>query len=252
MKKQLLVITLFIASVLTVNAQCVINSSLTNAGFYPDSLTGIAGATVGVPYNDDIQFRIPQDTVLFGFPVAIDNAVIDSVGGLPTFFAPTANPVGPVLGNGNGCIRISGTAVSGQELGGPNSDGVYPLIIYYTMTATVPFIGQIPLPLTNNYYRLVISPTVGLNVLLNKQNTSICFPNPANENMAIEFVSAGAKSYSLEVFNYLGQSVAKQTGNTKEGVNKIDFKTSSLANGTYIYRLTAGSSSSSKTFSIEH
>lgn len=252
MKKQLLVITLFLASVLTINAQCVINSSLTNAGFYPDSLTGIAGATVAVPYNDDIQFRIPQDTVLFGFTVAIDNAVIDSVGGLPAGFTNTPNPAGPILGNGNGCMRISGTAVSGQELGGPNSDGVYPLIIYYTMTATVPFVGQIPLPLTNNYYRLVISPSVGLNVLLNKQNMSINYPNPAIDNMAIEFISSGAKSYTLEVFNYIGQSVSKQSGNAKEGINKIDYKTSGLANGTYVYRLTAGNSSTSKTFSVEH
>jgi hypothetical protein len=149
-------------------------------------------------------------------------------------------------------MRISGTATAGQELGGPNSDGVYPLTIYYTMTATVPFIGQIPLPLTNNYYRLVISPSVGLNSLLNKQNMAISYPNPANDNLAIEFISAGAKTYTLEVFNYTGQSVAKQTGNAKEGVNKINFKTSDLANGTYIYRLTAGNSSTTKTISVEH
>ncbi len=251
MKKQLLVITLFIASVFSMNAQCVINTSLTAPGFYPDSLTGIAGATVAVPYNEDIQYRIPLSYTFFGFPASVVEGVIDSISGLPLGFTPTYNPGSAVLADNNGCMRISGTPVAGQELGGPNSDGVYPLIIHYTLTLSSPF-GPIPAPVTNTYYRLVISPTVGLTTLLNKQNMSVSFPNPANENMAIEFVSAGTKSYSLEVFNYLGQSVAKQTGNAKEGVNKIDFKTSSLANGTYIYRLTAGSSSSSKTFSIEH
>ena len=75
------------------------------------------------------------------------------------------------------------------------------------------------------------------------------YPNPFNPATTITFAvpsSAGTSRLSgtvvsLQVFDVLGRQVATLVNDTRApGVYTVQFDASSLASGTYIYRLTAG------------
>ncbi len=252
MIKQLLFIASFFTLAFSANAQCVINTSLTSQGFYPDTLTNLPTANVGTAYSTDIQMRVPADTVIFGQTILIDSVHIDGLSGLPGSFMSMVNPISATtFGNGNMCMLISGTAVSGEELGGPNNDGIYPLVINYTSYITIPFIGSQSIPQTYTGYKLVVLSPVGLNDVSNTLNL-ITYPNPANANQIIEYTSANNENYALGIYNSMGQMVANKAGSVKEGVNKINVSTADLTNGMYFYSLKVGNAVFSKSILVQH
>lgn len=225
--KKLLLSAVFAAAALLSQAQCIVNPGLTAPGFYPDSLTGIPGATVGVPYSTDIQIRVPQDTVLFGFTIPIDSMVINSIANIPPGFIFTSNPIsGTIPGNGNGCMLISGTATPGQETGGLLSDGVYNLLINYTLYATVPFVGSQSLPQVNVDYRLVVTNPVGIKT--NSAGKAIkMYPNPVSDVLTLE---TAAGEYRMDLFDYTGRLILSQQG-TNTG--KLALSTENVQTGNY-------------------
>lgn len=252
MIKQLLFIASFFTAAFSANAQCIINTSLTSQGFYPDTLTNLPTANVGTAYSTDIQMRVPADTVIFGQTIQIDSVHIDGLNGLPGSFTSMVNPISATtFGNGNMCMLISGTAVSGEELGGPNSDGIYPLVINYTSYVTVPFIGSQAIPQTYTGYKLVVLSPVGLNDVSNTLNL-ITYPNPANNNQIIEYTATNSSAFSLDIYNNFGQLISNQNGSVKEGVNKINVSTSNLPSGVYFYSLKVGNALLSKSILIQH
>lgn len=68
------------------------------------------------------------------------------------------------------------------------------------------------------------------------------YPNPFNPSTTINFNLAKETNVSLKVFNLLGQEVASLAANEfmQAGSYSYKFNASSLASGTYIYRLEAG------------
>jgi hypothetical protein len=67
------------------------------------------------------------------------------------------------------------------------------------------------------------------------------YPNPFNPTTTIQFSLPEAAQTTLEVYNMLGQRVAMLVNeNLSAGTHAISFDASSLASGTYIYRLTSG------------
>ena len=74
------------------------------------------------------------------------------------------------------------------------------------------------------------------------------YPNPFNPSTTIEFSIPFSAEVSLKIYNLLGQEIATLI-NEKEmsdGDHRISWDAESVSNGTYIYRITAGSFSLSK------
>ena len=89
-------------------SQCIPNTAITTSGIFPDSATGLAIGTVGQPYNQVLQIKVPVDTVTTfgGFPltVPITSIALSSFTGLPPGLTYVCNPTNCVFpGGSNGC-----------------------------------------------------------------------------------------------------------------------------------------------------
>ncbi len=115
------------------NAQCIIDSTQTAAGVYPDTLPD---ATAGQPYSVDITFVMLTDTL----GLTIYNYQILSVAGLPVGLNWQCNAA---AGGCNydpsvsvyGCVLVSGT---------PLVAGTYTMTV--TVVADVQLVGQQVIP----------------------------------------------------------------------------------------------------------
>jgi len=68
------------------------------------------------------------------------------------------------------------------------------------------------------------------------------YPNPFNPSTTIEFNLAEDSKVSLEIFNTLGEEVAKLVNENMVRGNKIiKYDASDLSSGVYLYKLTARS-----------
>jgi len=73
------------------------------------------------------------------------------------------------------------------------------------------------------------------------------FPNPFNPSTTIRYSVPVAGKVCVKVFNLLGEEVRTlYNGEQNAGVYEVTFDASSLASGTYFYRLTTGESSMTK------
>ncbi|MBI3509872.1 MAG: T9SS type A sorting domain-containing protein [Bacteroidetes bacterium] len=248
------------------HSQCTINSSLfgppnnTNYSIIPDTITNLPIAYVGTPYNTDLQFHIQPDTVtMFGtFPIT--QVQIDSVTGIPanftylpnpstgTFTTPTATPPG----TGYGCVAVTGLAVAGQELGGPNSDGVYPLIVYYTATVVI-FSVPTPEATTKTGYKLVIQPANGFNSYEIKQfSVATNSPNPADDHTDFRFNIPNAGNVNLVIYDVLGNVIKQDIISVAKGTAQYDLNTSELSSGVYLCSFRMGNSVVTKRITVSH
>ena len=67
------------------------------------------------------------------------------------------------------------------------------------------------------------------------------YPNPSNPKSKIDFEIPEQNNVSIKVYNILGEEVAELMNETKEpGYYTVEFDGSSLASGTYFYRILSG------------
>ena len=67
------------------------------------------------------------------------------------------------------------------------------------------------------------------------------YPNPFNPSTTFEYSITKSSHVVLEVFNVLGQSVARVVdGQLNAGSYRVTYDASHLSSGVYLYRLTAG------------
>lgn len=95
------------------------------------------------------------------------------------------------------------------------------------------------------------SPTTGIEDEINNPNAFNLeqnFPNPFNPSTKIKYtIPFSGENVTLKVYNVLGNEVATLVNETKAaGTYTADFSTSSLASGTYFYKLKAGNFSETK------
>ena len=155
MKNLLIILFVFINVLQAFPQACTPNPQyLGNPGVYPDSLTGIADAYVGVSYSDVITFVNPDDTTInlpgVGIVTLILNYYkIDSVKIITTDtfdistigFSYACNPSNCQMpGNGSGCLTIQCSNPAAQYV------GEYPVIIYSTPNFTHPLLGTFNAP----------------------------------------------------------------------------------------------------------
>jgi hypothetical protein len=251
-----LLLTAFALFVLTgiTNAQtptCTINTTYTTPGYYPDSI--LPPAYVTVPYQTVVQIKVLKDTTSPAFPgsrIPINYVQMDSVIGLPTGFHYATNPAsGKFPGNSNGCLILYGTATAGQETGGPGSNGIYPMIVYYHANAQVPVAGPTNISGTNKKYHMTIMPAsagIASYIDLSTFNVLQNIPNPANGITEIQYWMPSANTVAFKLYSVLGNLVQEKTVASEFGNNKLTFDTSVLAPGIYLYSFQVGNKTVSK------
>jgi hypothetical protein len=66
-------------------------------------------------------------------------------------------------------------------------------------------------------------------------NSSIsAYPNPASDNVIVEFNTERNNQYSLKMVDLTGRTVLNQSGTTEEGINKLDLNVSEMSSGLYL------------------
>ena len=241
MKKTLLTLTLALAFI-GAQAQCTPDPQYTAVGIYPDSLTGLSPATVGIAYNQNITIIVPSDTVadVFGqmVPVTIDKIDLTSVTGLPSSFSYSCDPPSCSFPGGTTkCAELSSAAPTSSEIG-------LHQIIFKTTTyvSGVPFIGTTTQNDTIDYYYLQVS---GVTSTIN-QFDNITFelkevyPNPVSNQAKIQFVSGTTENITFKIYNLLGEEIESQLISSSKGVNTINLNTSSYSKGIYLYSINNG------------
>lgn len=242
---------------LTAGAQCTINQSVfsgpTDYRILPDTVTGIPVATVGVPYTTDLQFHVAPDTTtpLGTFPIT--QVKIDSITGIPAGFSYSTNPSNGIFPGGSyGCAGVTGLATAGQELGGPNSDGVYPIIIYFTATVNVFSVPQ-DFPATKTGYNVRIQAANSVPSMLNitfgvNQNA----PNPADTKTDFVFMNPNNGNVQFSLYNILGETVKSTTISAVKGENRFTLNTGDLPAGVYLYTFRSGSATVTRRMTVSH
>ena len=241
MKKTLLTLTLALAFI-GAQAQCTPDPQYTAVGIYPDSLTGLSPATVGIAYNQNITIIVPSDTVadVLGqmLPVTIDKIDLTSVTGLPSSFSYSCDPPSCSFPGGTTkCAELSSAAPTSSEIG-------LHQIIFKTTTyvSGVPLIGIITQNNTIDYYYLQVS---GVTSTINQfDNTTFelkeVYPNPVSNQAKIQFVSGTTENITFKIYNLLGEEIESQLISSSKGVNTINLNTSSYSKGIYLYSINNG------------
>ncbi len=251
--------TLLAFSILSIGAyaQCTINSSVfassTDYGFVPDTIQNLPPATVGVPYVTDIQFHVAPDTTtaLGTFPFI--DVTIDSIVGIPANFTYNMNPSNGVFPGGSyGCAGLTGTAVSGQENGGPQGNGVYPIIIYATANVNV-FSVPTAFPTTFTGFKVVIQAANNVPAMANvnfavSQNA----PNPADKNTEFVINNPNTGNVQFTLYNILGENVRQVNIYAMKGESRYTLATGDLPAGVYLYTFRSGNSVITRRMTVSH
>ena len=299
MKKTLL--SIFAASLFSATAsfgQCTPDPAYANSdfGLFPDVIPFVqacAGCGDAIRFVDFVTFT---DTIVTGIPIVgdvtiyIDAFRINSVEGMPAGLtygtdvesaATAESPWGLWLNSGEtpnqtstqGCMYISGSEASWMGLlnGGPNNDGIYPLIVNVDarIGQTVPD-ASIIVPNGNwlstvdpavgggefvveDYYLEVVAGSVGIRGY-NQEQFSILenYPNPVEGITSIRFNAPIAmNNLTFSVYSILGNEVFSEQVSAKYGMNKFEFDASNLSSGMYIYSLSDGTSVSTRKMTVK-
>jgi hypothetical protein len=80
----------------------------------------------------------------------------------------------------------------------------------------------------------------------------MAFPNPANESTVITFGAEANSQGLIEIMSLSGQRVAAMNADVVKGKNQIEVSLSGLANGIYVYHVTAGAQKMSGKLVVNH
>lgn len=251
--------TLIAASLFSVflGAQCTINSSVFSGpndyGIVPDTVTNLPVAFVATPYTTDLQVHVDPDTVTTLGTFPITQIKIDSVSGLPAGFTYLANPTSGIMPGGSfGCVGVTGTASVGQELGGPQGNGVYPIIVYFTATVNVLSVPT-DFPATLLGYRIEIDAPNGLPALeAGRFSVASPAPNPSDVRTEFRFNAPVNGQVEFHLYNMLGAEVVNQRINAEKGTNRFNLETATLPAGVYMYSFRMGNTAVTRRISISH
>lgn len=240
MKKTLLslfTVTVSLISASSIAQVCTPNTSCIPAGqtygICPDSATGMAQGTVGVPYTQVMSMKVPADGTDFGYPgVPITSITITSVDSLaPGLTYQCAPSSCSFPGNSQGCILISGT---------PTTVWNKQVIVNATATANL-FGSPVSIPQSNTQYRSIVVSAVGIETLdLTKFEVNQNVPNPFSTKTEISFSSVNNSEVEFKVFNMLGAVVYSKTFKAEKGMNKFEVDGATFSSGIYVYSMKNG------------
>ena len=232
---------------------CTADPQYTAPGVYPDSTTGLAIATIGIPYAETLTTITPLDTcMVILFPpctvIPIDSVVIDNYSGMPPGFTvvsenETSLPF-KFLGGSTSCMLITGTSAPGDE-------GVYPIEVTGLSWATV-FGVATSQPFIVDWYQIeVVTGTVGVNEFgSNDFEVRQNIPNPFNNKSTIEFYLPLDKTVNINIYSVLGKVVKSEEIKGQKGTNKYMLHGNDFSNGMYFYNLTCSNKTITKRFVV--
>jgi len=231
-------------------AQCVPDTSITHndPGIYPDSITNLPHAIVGIPYSTTIQLKVPTDTVaiIFGqsIPVTIDDITVDIVTGLPPGYTYSCTPASCVFpGGSDACVLLQGPAPTPQQVG-----MIYPIHVKATAHGHITSSGFSVQDSANiDYYFIQVDDNVGLHPLSASrfevaQNT----PNPFSGLSEVVFNTPHSALTNIKVSNMIGEIVFSKVVMSKTGINKIMFNAKDFEPGIYFYTISSEKNSVTK------
>lgn len=200
---------------------------------YPDELPA---GNVGASYYEVIYIKFPEHiTTEFSGTVltlTFDSAKVNSVTGMPSGFSKKSDkyPNPDVWTGGEyGCVAVYGTT---------NTYGTYNPVINTTVYVTLPpplnVQQAVDTPFSN--FTLFIDGAVGIADVKTIQGNLI-YPNPANNNVFVNFTSNSNSNMLITLTNLLGEAVLTKKFSVAQGANKFELNTSDLAEGIYVYTL---------------
>jgi hypothetical protein len=223
MKKSLFFLSLFVAAIINIKAQCTITPGCSTAatGYCstPASGTSLPNATELAAYSTVIQLSI--GTSLSG--VTINNGTLTSVTGLPTGLSYSLNPTnGVISAGGNGCMLIAGTPASG-------SAGSY--TVTGNVTANTSF-GAFPTTIT--WPLTVDAATTGIANFSANTSNMLLAPNPVKSELSL---TADFHFQKVRIFDALGNVSLTQE---VTGVDKVTLDLNKLNSGIYFIQIADG------------
>ncbi|MGZ3884053.1 MAG: T9SS type A sorting domain-containing protein [Bacteroidia bacterium] len=173
------------------------------------------------------------------------NTLTVSIGDMVVFNGPSAtHPTAQVDGS---TWTANGTT--------PKTGGWGVMTSNFTFTATaagtVYYVCQNHVASSNMKGQIVVN-SVGINESANLLQNISLFPNPAQENVKVNFSLKGASDVSIKLFNMLGQEVSTLTPNMPlaPGNYNYSFDVPALNNGTYFMEINTNEKRSVRKFVI--
>ncbi len=235
--KRLLLSALLISTSLIVKAQSPVvcdtdlmsNNASTPFGAWPSTQDNLGPATVGLPYEQMLHFKVPTSAgdINPSFNGAtINHFTVTAVEGIPANFTYSCNITAPTncrfSGGTWGCARLYNTSeILESQI---NTTG-YDVSIIISANISIPFIGSSDVPYTFEGYKLVINPRLSVNNL--SLEVATLFPNPANDIISLDKLDGVLLINFYAVTGELIRSV--QPTNETMQINISDF-----AKGTYM------------------
>ncbi len=212
MKLLLLSLTFTAFTSIYVGAQSCIpgtNFADSSYGIWPSPATNFPAAVINAPYTTDINFKVPTtitDDIVAVLPAAaialdapIQSFKLTGVTGLPTGFNYACNiPSCQYDGGSNGCANIYGTSNAPA--------GLYPVTIEIDVTI---LLGGFPLtqPAAFDGYSILLGTAGTIEQIIAPITVS---PNPANNEIKIEGITASMKANQISILNIEGKVVAER------------------------------------------
>ena len=100
--------------------------------------------------------------------------------------------------------------------------------------------------INNNYKALSITEN-SANVL---NNVSV-YPNPAKDNINLNFVNENSENVSYQIVNVIGQNVRQQTIPTTKGETTYNVNLTGIDSGVYFIKLTVGNKTSVNKITVQ-
>ncbi len=213
-------------------------------GVAPDTVVNFVDGAVNTIYSQQIDVKVPVDGSFTGASfVLVDSARVTSIEGLPAGLSLQCN------GNASSeCTYLPGTVGCAIISGIPSSGGTYNLIVNLTVYTNF---GPYPLPFTG-YHIFVDGPT-GLNdVPILKLQLADAKPNPARDKAMIQIKTTNSGTGLFRVYDLVGKVVYSKNLMLTQGSNKLEYVTSDLTEGVYIYRVDAFGESMTSRLVVVH
>ena len=239
MKLLLLSLTFAVFTANNLGAQsCTPGSNFADSlyGVWPSPSVGFPIATVNVAYSTDINFKVP-DAIDSALVVVVPDAALLNgndiisfkllnVSGLPAGITYACNlPNCEYPGGDNGCARLQGT---------PSLVGSYPVVLEVSVLVAS-FFGNIPLTIPFDGYTIEVGVAGTIEQIISPITVS---PNPANNEIKIEGITASMKANQISILNIEGKVVAERE--IKELLNTT-FDLSALKAGIYFVNVSHAS-----------
>jgi hypothetical protein len=248
-KKLLLFISITLLTAVSASAQCTPGANFADSTYGvwcnctdvvegPDTVTYFPNGTVGVPYSQDMNFKVPTNVT-----PEMDAAAAGSLINNFTVTGVTGLPPGLVYGcNTSSCFYLGGVNGCANIIGVPTTVGAYNIAIEVTGNIAVVLIPGFPpvnvdQDIVFDGYRIVIDPAGSAGIAEIITPNFLVYPNPANSTVnllgmkgfdvqAIKVVNtSGSVVASMENVN--SSNVSIDIANLEEGIYFINVETSS-------------------------